>query len=66
MDQAASNTRARPTLLPLHTASQILSISTRTLRVLIEKGAIPVIRVSPRRVAIHPNDLDAYIAQQRQ
>jgi excisionase family DNA binding protein len=48
-------------LMPLPTAAAYLSIGLRTLKTLIAAKAIAVCRVSARRVAIHPRDLDAYV-----
>ncbi|MCA9315763.1 MAG: helix-turn-helix domain-containing protein [Planctomycetes bacterium] len=55
---------ARP-LLPLPQAATYLSIGLRTLKGLIAAGELPIVRVSPRRVAIDPRDLDAYVASRR-
>ncbi len=54
-----------PRLLPLPLAAEHLSIGLRTLKARIAAGSIPVVRVSPGRVAIDPRDLDAYITAQR-
>jgi excisionase family DNA binding protein len=56
----------RDPLVPLRAAASRLSISLRTLRVLIAAGSLPVIRVSPRRLAIDPVDLEHYIEKCRQ
>jgi hypothetical protein len=52
-------------LLPLPAAATMLSVGLRTLRTIIATGAIPVVRVSPRRVAIDLRDLTAYIDARR-
>lgn len=52
-------------LIPQKEAAHRLSISERTFRSLVTEGKIPVVRVSTRRVAIDPADLDAYIDRQR-
>lgn len=52
-------------LLALPAAAQYLTLGLRTLKVLVAKGAIPVVRVAPRRVAIRVADLDAYISARR-
>lgn len=52
-------------LLKIPEAAERLSVSVRTLRALIESGKLPVIRISSRRVAVDPSDIDRYIAQQR-
>lgn len=52
-------------LLSLPEAATYLSIGLRTLKTLVAARAIPVCRVSPRRVAIHPRDLDAYVHARR-
>lgn len=46
-------------------AAKFLTISVRTLKALTAQGAIPAIRVSPRRIAFDPRDLNAYIERQR-
>ena len=48
-------------LLGLSDAAYRLSLSRRTLQSLIAQKKIPVVRVSPRRIAIDPTDLDRYI-----
>ncbi len=63
-----TNTTGSTAQRPLRTVAEAaaqLSIGVRTLKALLAAGAIPVVRVSPGRVAIHPDDLDAYIARQR-
>ena len=62
--QQAALRDGRP-LMPLPTAAEYLSVGLRTLKSLIAAGEIPVVRVSPRRVAIDPLDLDAYIQSRR-
>jgi excisionase family DNA binding protein len=52
-------------LLTLKQAASLLSIGLRTLRVLIEREALKVCRVSRRRLAVHPDDLGAYVASLR-
>ncbi len=52
-------------LYPFADAHAYLSISGRTLRALMAAGAIPFIRVSPRRIAFDLADLDGYIERQR-
>lgn len=42
-----------------------LNVSPRTLRSLMAASAISFIRVSPRRIAFDPADVEAYIARQR-
>ena len=63
-DSRRTATPRRP-LLPLPVAAIYLSLGLRTLKTLIAAGKIPVVRVSPRRIAIDPRDLDAYVDQQR-
>lgn len=53
-------------LLTIDAAAEILSISPRTLRTLIALGRLATIRVSPRRLAIHPDDLASYVRARRQ
>ena len=64
--QREAKTPPRQGLLQLRQAADHLSVSLRTLRSLIATGRIAVIRVSPGRVAIDPEDLNRYVAQQRQ
>jgi excisionase family DNA binding protein len=42
-----------------------LSISVRSVRGLIQSGALQTIRITPRRVAIDEVDLAAYVAMRR-
>ena len=51
-----------PALLSLQDAARVLGVSLRTLRTL----AIPLIRVSARRLAITREDLDRYIDSRRE
>jgi excisionase family DNA binding protein len=51
-------------LLRLDHVAKRLSISLRLLRNLIDEGRLPVVRMG-RRVAVHPDDLDALIASLR-
>lgn len=51
---------SRP-LLSLAHAARLLGVSLRTLRTL----PIPIVRISKRRVAISPDDLDSYVASRR-
>lgn len=53
-------------LITLPEAAEILGISLRTLRALMDRGALPFIRPSARRVAIDVRDLDRYIDAQRE
>lgn len=52
-------------LYSLSEAAERLSLSLRTLQYLIRDGAIRSLRISRRRVAIHPDDLAAYVASRR-
>ena len=52
-------------LLPIHEAAEVLSISERTFRGLIAARKIATIRVSNRRLAIRPEDLESYVARRR-
>ena len=52
-------------LVPHNEAAAILCISPRTLRALCGEGKISVVRVSKRRVAFDPADLEKYITAQR-
>lgn len=55
----------RMRLLPVDEAAERLSISTRSLRNLIALGKLRVVRVTPRRIAIGEDDLNAYIEAHR-
>ncbi len=46
-------------------AAAFLGLGLRTLKTLISAGVIPVCRISARRVAIRPSDLDAYVLSRR-
>ena len=63
----AATTDPKPNreLVALAEAARLLTISPRTLRGLIARGQIPVVHVTDRRLAIHPDDLDRYIASRR-
>jgi excisionase family DNA binding protein len=52
-------------LLTLSEAALYLTIGERTLKALIAAGRIPVVRPSPRRVAIDVRDLETYIDSRR-
>jgi excisionase family DNA binding protein len=52
-------------LLPIPKAAAFLSISPRTVRALIAQGELRVVRVSPHRVAIEPEELARYVAARR-
>ncbi len=52
-------------LLTAKEAAGRLNVCLRTLRMLIASGAIPVIRLSPRSLRIHPDDLDEFIEKRR-
>jgi excisionase family DNA binding protein len=49
-------------LLTLEEAARYLRIEERTMRSIRQRGEIPVVRVSPGRIAFRIEDLDAYIA----
>lgn len=66
MNSPFKNPRASNYLVKLEEAARQLAISRRTLQSLIAQREIPVVRVSRRRVAIHPDDLAAYVERQRQ
>lgn len=65
MDRSTALPMTRRPLLPLNDAARILCVSPRTLRALCAEGKIQVVRVSARRIAIDPDDLDRYISDQR-
>lgn len=52
-------------LLTLPEAARYLTIGVRTVKALIAAGRLPVVRPSPRRVAIDLRDLEAYVASRR-
>lgn len=52
-------------LLTLHEAARYLTLGVRTVKTLVAAGMIPVVRPSPRRVAIDVRDLEAYVASRR-
>lgn len=52
-------------LRTLREAAFYLTIGERTLKALIAAGKIPVVRPSPRRIAIDVRDLEAYVASRR-
>lgn len=54
-----------PSLLPLAEVARRLGISLRSLRGIILRGAIPVVRPTRRRMLISEDDLRAYIASCR-
>jgi excisionase family DNA binding protein len=53
---------ALPRLMTLAESAAALTISTRTLRALLARGAIPFVRVGARRLALRESDLSAWIA----
>ena len=65
MGNTAHEHRADGRLLTITEAAERITVSSRTLRTLIAMRKIPIVRVSARRVAIHPADLDAFIARRR-
>lgn len=54
-----------PRMLALPEAAQVLGISVRTLRTQIARGALKVVRPSPKRVVVDRRDLEAFIAANR-
>ena len=53
-------------LMPLKEAAEVLSVSLRTIQVVVAAGDLPVVRVSPRRLAVHPDDLRDFIRRRRE
>lgn len=53
-------------LLTVTEAAAILRLSVRTVRSMIAQGSIPVVRLSVRRLAIRPLDLESWIARRTQ
>lgn len=43
----------------------MLTVSPATLKRLIKREEIPVVRVSARRIAFRPEDVTAYLAQRQ-
>jgi len=52
-------------LLTAREAADRLAVSLRTLRSIIGKGALPVVRVGARGLRVHPEDLDLFIEERR-
>ena len=42
-----------------------LALSERTVRNLIKQGRLRAVRVSPKRLAVTPREVDAYVAARR-
>ena len=59
--KAAPHTSSLPTLLSVSTVANELSVSTKTVRRLIERGALPCCRVG-RLVRIRSADLAQFVA----
>ena len=57
-------TREPARLLDLTRTAEILGISVRTLRRVIDRGELPVYRIG-RAVRIHPDDLVRFIEKAR-
>jgi excisionase family DNA binding protein len=57
--------RSTPHLISLREAATLLAISERTLRGLVASGALRVIRISARRIAVDVADLRSYIESRR-
>lgn len=53
-------------LLRVADAARCLCNSLRTMCALIASGALPVIRVTPKRIAVSETDLAAYVASRRE
>jgi len=54
------NPRSSP-LFTISQAAQLLGISTRSMRRIIDRGDLPAVRLSPRMVRISPVELQAYL-----
>ena len=52
-------------LLTAKQAAENLAVSVRSIRTFIAEGSLPVVRLSPRSLRIHPDDLDAFIEKRR-
>ena len=48
-------------LLPLKEVARRLNVPVRYVRQLRQSGALPVVRLSPRRLRVRPEDLERYI-----
>lgn len=53
-------------LLTMKEAADRLGISERTMRSVRASGALPVVRPSPGRIAVTPEDLRQYIEDRRE
>jgi len=51
-----------PNLISIDQASEVLGVSTRTVRRLIASGQLPAYRVSRELVRIKPTDLETLLA----
>lgn len=54
-----------PRMLALPEVAKVLGISLRTLRAQIARGALKIVRPSPKRVVVDRRDLEAFIAANR-
>ena len=61
----APQAQAERYLRTLRESAHYLTLGERTLKSLIAAGKIPVVRLSPRRIAIDVRDLEAYVASRR-
>ena len=48
-------------LLTMPQAAERLQVSLSTLRRIIDKGELPIVKINSRNVRVRPEDLDTYI-----
>ena len=53
-------------LMPLAAVAEHLSLGLRTVKALVATGELKVVRVSKRRLAVDPRDLDHFVASRRE
>ena len=59
------NSGAVSALMSVRDGARELCMGERTFRGLLAQGAIPVVRVSPGRIAVLRSDLEAYVRARR-
>lgn len=58
---SSCHTGASP-LLTIRQAADLLSISERTMRRIIQRGEVPTVRMLGRVIRVRPADLDAFLS----
>jgi excisionase family DNA binding protein len=53
-------------LLTFEEVARAFGVSTRTVRRLAEEGTLPIVRVGQRSVRIASDDVERYVAEQRE